>query len=136
MNTKDEALKMAIEALEKLARLGNGDSYGNSVGNCIAISTLKAIDEAIEQPAPKNCTPLDEYIAEMEKDPEIKQLLDIAREDVKKWSTQPILAPSWQGLSDDERQNIIKELSGYDFDADNYDVAVFVEQALKEKNTP
>lgn len=44
------------------------------------------------------------------------------------------LAPSWQGLSVDERYSIIKELSGYDFDADNYDVAVFVEQALKEKN--
>jgi hypothetical protein len=49
--TKDEALKMAIEALNKLARLGNGDSYGNSDGNCIAIKTLKAIEEALEQPA-------------------------------------------------------------------------------------
>jgi hypothetical protein len=45
-----EALKMAIEALNKLARLGNGDSYGNSDGNCIAIKTLKAIEEALEQP--------------------------------------------------------------------------------------
>ena len=29
------------EALEKLARLGNGDKYGNSVGNEIAIAALK-----------------------------------------------------------------------------------------------
>lgn len=28
------------EALEKLARLGNGDSYGNSDGNCIAQAAL------------------------------------------------------------------------------------------------
>jgi hypothetical protein len=49
--SKDQALKMAIEALNKLARLGNGDSYGNSDGNCIAIKTLKAIEEALEQPA-------------------------------------------------------------------------------------
>ena len=49
--TKDEALNLAIEALNKLARLGNGDSYGNSDGNCIAIKTLKAIEEALERPA-------------------------------------------------------------------------------------
>jgi hypothetical protein len=29
-----------LEALEKLARLGNGDHYGNSIGNCIAIEAL------------------------------------------------------------------------------------------------
>lgn len=29
-----------VEALEKLARLGNGDSYGNSIGNDIAIAAL------------------------------------------------------------------------------------------------
>jgi len=29
------------EALEKLARLGNGEHYGNSIGNQIAIAALK-----------------------------------------------------------------------------------------------
>lgn len=48
-NQTQEALKMAIEALEKLARLGNGDSYGNSDGNCIAISALKAIDAQLQE---------------------------------------------------------------------------------------
>lgn len=43
-------------------------------------------------------------------------------------------APSWQGLTFDEINSIIKELSGYDTDADNYNVAVFVEEALKNKN--
>jgi len=32
--------KRLREALEKLARLGNGDRYGNSDGNCIAIAAL------------------------------------------------------------------------------------------------
>jgi RecJ-like exonuclease len=35
-----EKLTKAVEALEKLARLGNGDRYGNSDGNMIARATL------------------------------------------------------------------------------------------------
>jgi len=35
-------LARARDALEKLARLGNGDSYGNSVGNEIAIKALRS----------------------------------------------------------------------------------------------
>ena len=35
-----DALKAA---LEKLACLGNGDSYGNSIGNCIAQEALKGL---------------------------------------------------------------------------------------------
>jgi hypothetical protein len=34
-----------LEALEKLARLGNGDIYGNSIGNCIAIDAIKQAEE-------------------------------------------------------------------------------------------
>lgn len=48
--TKDEALRMALEALEKLARLGNGDTYGNSIGNVIAQAAITAIEEALAQP--------------------------------------------------------------------------------------
>jgi hypothetical protein len=33
-------LAKAVEALEKLARLGNGDRYGNSDGNMIARAAL------------------------------------------------------------------------------------------------
>jgi len=33
-------LAKAVETLEKLARLGNGDRYGNSDGNMIARATL------------------------------------------------------------------------------------------------
>jgi len=35
--------EMLVEALEQLARLGNGNHYGNSVGNSIAIEALYKI---------------------------------------------------------------------------------------------
>lgn len=41
-------LDAAVEALEKLARLGNGNMYGNSDGNMIARATLRAIAEGRE----------------------------------------------------------------------------------------
>lgn len=41
-------LDAAVEALEKLARLGNGNMYGNSDGNMIARATLRAIAEGKE----------------------------------------------------------------------------------------
>ena len=45
-----EALKLALDALQRLACLGNGQSYGNSVGNDIAINAITAIKEALAQP--------------------------------------------------------------------------------------
>jgi len=36
----EDKLAKAVEALEKLARLGNGDRYGNSDGNMIARTTV------------------------------------------------------------------------------------------------
>jgi hypothetical protein len=35
-----------VEALEKLAKLGNGDEYGNSVGNEIARAALSLLEES------------------------------------------------------------------------------------------
>jgi len=40
VQTAEAKLAKAVEALEKLARLGNGDRYGNSDGNTIARTTL------------------------------------------------------------------------------------------------
>ena len=40
-----ERLSIAEEALEKLAKLGNGDRYGNSIGNEIALRTLTKLRE-------------------------------------------------------------------------------------------
>ena len=47
---KDEALNLALRALERLACLGNGVMRGNSIGNQIAIDALTAIKEALAQP--------------------------------------------------------------------------------------
>ena len=44
-------MKTAIDALEKLARLGNGDAYGNSKGNDIAIAALAQIKREEAQTA-------------------------------------------------------------------------------------
>jgi hypothetical protein len=38
-------LDMVVDVLEKLARLGNGNRYGNSEGNIIAIELLKKLKE-------------------------------------------------------------------------------------------
>jgi len=34
-----------VEALERLARLGNGNNYGNSIGNEIARAALKKLED-------------------------------------------------------------------------------------------
>jgi hypothetical protein len=115
---KDEALKMAIEALNKLARLGNGDSYGNSDGNCIAIKTLKAIEEALERPAQEPVAWMNDIAFSMD-----KELLG-TRSRIVPLYTHP--APSWQGLTEDE---ILEIPVG-----SRLSTARSIEQALKEKN--
>jgi uncharacterized Zn finger protein (UPF0148 family) len=42
-NRLERQQKVLVEALEKLARLGNGEHYGNSEGNCIAIAALASV---------------------------------------------------------------------------------------------
>ena len=41
--TEDKEKAELVDALEKLARLGNGESYGNSDGNIIAIEALAKV---------------------------------------------------------------------------------------------
>lgn len=38
-----EPFQILLKALEKLACLGNGDQFGNSDGNCIAIAALRSV---------------------------------------------------------------------------------------------
>jgi uncharacterized Zn finger protein (UPF0148 family) len=42
-NRLERQQAVLVEALEKLARLGNGEHYGNSEGNCIAIAALASV---------------------------------------------------------------------------------------------
>lgn len=41
----DALVSELVEALERLARLGNGDQYGNSIGNDIAKAALAKAKE-------------------------------------------------------------------------------------------
>ena len=45
-----KAAEMALEALEQLARIGNGEHYGNSDGNVIAQKAIPALRQALAQP--------------------------------------------------------------------------------------
>ncbi len=53
-----EAIRLKDAALEKIACIGNGDSHGNSIGNCLAIDALAI------QPSPDILQARDERVAE------------------------------------------------------------------------
>ena len=138
---KDEALKMAIEALNKLARLGNGDSYGNSDGNCIAIKTLKAIEEALE--AEQVCQaqkPFGIYhVGDTEEESDFflfKDSGDVSCEKCIKLYTHH---HQWQGLTDDEIEEFGLDLSnpaGEFVGLSDWKIfARAIEQSLRDKNT-
>ena len=48
----NKALQQARDALDKLAKLGNGDRDGNSIGNDIAIKARDALDAELAKPEP------------------------------------------------------------------------------------
>jgi hypothetical protein len=106
--TKDEALKMAIEAFVRWE-----DTYK---ADCTEV--INACKEALEQPLTRDWKhTIDERIA---RDIEFKDALE---------------QPRWQGLTDDEDNAIIKKIWiwGNDFPYEKYRIAI--EQALKDKNT-
>ena len=146
MATKDEALKMAIEALMSALKLlqrfepqiVGDDMTAWTVGLRNQLSDLQhtlysngfvegiqACKEALEQPAqePVAWMAVDEisgeYMLEKEKDNGIEW---------KPLYTYP--APSWQGLSDDEMNTIIHEWKPSNL----WTFARAIENALKEKN--
>ena len=53
-----EAIRLKDAALEKIACIGNGDTHGNSIGNCLAIDALAI------QPSPEILQARDERGAE------------------------------------------------------------------------
>ena len=118
--TKNEALKMAIYALNRI-RFPVGDGRNEA---------LQACKEALEQPAQEPVAIVysmqDGYIGQM-------VVKDIPHK--TKLYTHP--APSWQGLSDDEIAECLNKTKWNDVDyCPNHDVfARHIEQALKKKNT-
>ena len=53
-----EAIRLKDAALEKIACIGNGDTHGNSIGNCLAIDALAI------QPSPEILQARDERVTE------------------------------------------------------------------------
>ena len=53
-----EAIRLKDVVLEKIACIGNGDTHGNSIGNCLAIDALAI------QPSPEILQARDEKVAE------------------------------------------------------------------------
>ena len=53
-----EAIRLKDAALEKIACIGNGDTHGNSIGNCLAIDALAI------QPSPEILQARVERVAE------------------------------------------------------------------------
>lgn len=112
--TKDEALKMAIEALEFIK---DGGFY---TGEDDCIEACKA---ALEQPSQEPVAWMHRHAGEITEFNDFQSC-----QYCEPLYTHP--APSWQGLSGEELENIKDEVkSGW------YDFARAIEQALKEKNT-
>ena len=102
--TKDKALKLAIEGYEEcLENLQGWAAYASEYfqdkwdleGEVKDHKDkINACKEALEQPAmPNNCRPLEEVIAEYEKDPAKKEALDKARVRFREWLEQPAQEP-------------------------------------------
>ena len=124
--TKDEALLMAIEALDTLM-MEKGSIYQKAIQAC---------KEALEQPAQE---PVAHIKQGMDGYPKLVFNGKFEYESIAaKWDdialyTHP--APSWQGLSDEENDAIIEKIWiwGNDFPYKKYRHAI--EAKLKEKNT-
>ena len=162
--TKDEALKMAIEAMNSaysshgkiLTSMPAQDAWLYHGCDSKLFKALQACKDALEQPLTRDWKEtIDERIA---KDDAFKQALEqpaqepvayIHRNEWNEYRLEPMddfnittipwnvdillythPAPSWQGLSDDERFIIVQNA---DWDNPN-DIAELIEQALKTKN--
>jgi hypothetical protein len=128
--TKDEVLKMAIEALE---------DYPYEHRTAKMDDALQACKEALEQPS------VAELNGEYLRDTYVEGLSQPAQEPIHNCPNcnslftkeiHSIPAPSWQGLSDDEVDavwfEVVKENN---FEGAGKYFARAIEQALKEKNT-
>jgi hypothetical protein len=125
---KDEALKMAIEALETCETY---NSYEQSFETILVEKAINACKEAINI---ANCDlkqPAQEPVGEYQIDGSVKWYADVMPYKAKLY-THP---NQWQGLTDDDLTKICEKY----WDSENghsiKDIILMVQQALKEKNT-
>jgi hypothetical protein len=68
MTTLKQSAQQALEALDKLSKLGNGNQDGNSIGNTIAQEAREQLFTALEQPEqeqvtiPPDCSAFTHYV--------------------------------------------------------------------------
>lgn len=149
MMTKDEALKMAIEAMNSaysshgkiLTSMPAQDAWLYHGCDAKLFKALQACKEALEQPAQEPVAWLLEYRYDEfdywhkncdEDKLALEMWFDAIRYDTTEHKIYPLYthpAPLWQGLSDEEIETIMVGKNGTYFN-----FARAIEQALKEKN--
>ena len=141
--TKDEALRLALEALEKLFGIpdkwtgeGEGDvavwRLGGSYRAQQAITAIKAALEAKDEPVAwmmegwgPDCGPYIEFYRDDE----------MGWRDRKEWTPLYTTPPqrTWVGLTEQEQGAIMEDLNAHGTRL--YEFAAAIEAKLKEKNT-
>jgi len=137
--TKDEALKMAIEAMERAEEV---DWELNSIHVLNILQAIQACKEALEQPAQEPVAWNEEefnaiaYAYRSCPAHEIEMISECYQDLVDYVLSITHPAPSWQGLSDDEVNDLHhKWIMNSDNKDTQYDFARAIEQAVKDKNS-
>jgi len=117
-----QAAQQALEALETLSKLGNGNSDGNSIGNTIAQEAREHLFTALAQPE-QEPTPWREMV-----------VATLVREGINKHKARELAdhfaaQRPWQGLTDDDWDKVGDM-------PDTFDQGVaWAAARLKERNT-
>jgi hypothetical protein len=119
-----------LEALEKLARLGNGERYGNSEGNVIARRATMPVQEPVRWDKPS--ASFDEWWdGDRRRDTANPFTTDsFAYWAFEGWQAALAQRP-WQGLTEEE----VKHLYPYGRSVWGKETFEAIEKALKEKNS-
>ena len=133
--TKDEALRLALEALE------GADNIGVDMQSAI-VRCREALAQLVQEP-----DDLQKRLADLHLYEEIAEhyaKCAISPEALRDWVAERVNTPSlpvqperqWVGLTDDERNEIWKKEVGWgDPSHDDEDLMKAIEQALEDKNT-
>ena len=133
-----QAAQQALEALDKLSKLGNGDCDGNSIGNSIAQKAREKLRTALAQEhAMHDLARLGQEIEQAETPPEwplIKSILDEYGLDAISFVAEFKAAQRpWVGLTDED-WGWVANRKGTSLDSFDQGAA-WAQQRLKELNT-
>ena len=138
--TKDEALKMAIAEIEGWI----DHAYGHTPEECADNKAIQACKEALEQPAQEpvgkweskcKCDFRTKLVGDGCRYCQTQDFIDRLLDDLKDCDKRidELEMKEWQGLSDDEIDNLLYDDFGIDID-EWFKYARAIEAKLKEKN--